>query len=162
MPLLDLLPLAADIAFRPEVLLAVLLGVFLGVTVGAIPGISGDMAMAVLPPFVFTMDAAAAIGMLMGIYKGGLFGGSISAIMFGVPGTPGAAATMMDGYPAKQAGRPNSAMHTALYSSVFGDLAGVLVLIFIATPLAALALKFGPRDFFCAVYRIHRGDCIAG
>lgn len=148
MPLLELLPLAADIAFRPEVLLAVLLGVFLGVTVGAIPGISGDMAMAVLLPFVFTMDAAAAIGMLMGIYKGGLFGGSISAIMFGVPGTPGAAATMMDGYPAKQAGRPNSAMHTALYSSVFGDLAGVMVLIFIATPLAALALKFGPRDFF--------------
>jgi putative tricarboxylic transport membrane protein len=106
------------------------------------------MAMAVLLPFVFNMETAPAIGMLMGIYKGGLFGGSISAIMFGVPGTPGAAATILDGFPAKQAGRPNTALHTALYASVAGDLFGVTVLIFIATPLALFALKFGPREFF--------------
>lgn len=146
--LLDTLAAAAQIAFSAEVLLAVLLGVLLGVTVGAIPGISGDMAMAVLLPFVFNMDTAPAIGMLMGIYKGGLFGGSVSAIMFGVPGTPGAAATILDGYPAKKAGLPNTALHTALYASVAGDLFGVAVLIFIATPLALFALQFGPREFF--------------
>jgi len=68
--------------------------------------------------------------------------------MFGVPGTPGAAATVLDGYPAKLAGQPNRALHVGLYSSVLGDFGSVLVLIFIATPLAMLALKFGPREFF--------------
>lgn len=145
---LDLLAGAADIALSPSVLLAVLFGVVLGVTVGAVPGISGDMAMALLLPFVFTMDTAPAIGMLMGVYKGSLFGGSVSAIMFGVPGTPGAAATVLDGFPAKRAGSPNTALHVGLYASVIGDFTGVLVLIFIATPLAALALLFGPREFF--------------
>ena len=153
MLLSEVLPLAMEIALRPEVLVAVVFGVFLGVTVGAVPGISGDMAMAVLLPFVFTMDTASAIGMLMGIYKGGLFGGSISAIMFGVPGTPGAAATVIDGYPAKQSGRPNAGLHAALYSSVFGDFFGVMMLIFIATPLAFFALKFGPRELF-ALYLV--------
>lgn len=146
--LIELLTGALQMALSPPVILAVLFGVVLGVTVGAVPGISGDMAMALLLPFVFTMDTAPAIGMLMGVYKGSLFGGSISAIMFGVPGTPGAAATILDGYPAKQAGMPNRALHVGLYSSVIGDFGAVLVLIFVATPLALLALKFGPREFF--------------
>jgi putative tricarboxylic transport membrane protein len=146
--LIELLVGALEIALSPPVIAAVLFGVVLGITVGAVPGISGDMAMALLLPFVFTMDTAPAIGMLMGVYKGSLFGGSISAIMFGVPGTPGAAATILDGFPAKQAGMPNRALHTGLYSSVIGDFGSVLVLIFIATPLALLALKFGPREFF--------------
>ena len=146
--MIEILADAAQIALSPPVIVAVLFGVVLGVTVGAVPGISGDMAMALLLPFVFTMDTAPAIGMLMGVYKGSLFGGSVSAIMFGVPGTPGAAATILDGFPAKKAGMPNRALHTGLYSSVFGDFSAVMVLIFIATPLALLALKFGPREFF--------------
>lgn len=151
--MLELLISALDVALSPTVLIAVLLGVILGVTVGAIPGISGDMAMALMLPFVFTMDIAPAIGMLMGLYKGSLFGGSISAIMFGVPGTPGAAATILDGFPLKQAGFPNRALHAGLYSSIIGDFTSVLVLIFIATPLAVLALQFGPREFF-ALYAV--------
>jgi putative tricarboxylic transport membrane protein len=105
----DLLAGAADIALSPSHDPAgrAASASCSGVTVGAVPGISGDMAMAVLLPFVFTMETAPAIGMLMGVYKGSLFGGSISAIMFGVPGTPGAAATILDGFPAKQAGMPN-------------------------------------------------------
>ncbi len=144
---------AAQIALSPSVIVAVLAGVILGVTVGAVPGISGDMAMALLLPMVFSMETAPAIGLLMGVYKGSLFGGSVSAIMFGIPGTPGAAATIRDGFPAKQAGAPNRALHTGLYSSVIGDFTGVLVLIFIATPLALLALKFGPREFL-ALYLV--------
>lgn len=151
--MLELLLPALEIALSPTVLIAVLLGVVLGVTVGAIPGISGDMAMALMLPFVFSMDIAPAIGMLMGLYKGSLFGGSISAIMFGVPGTPGAAATILDGFPLKQAGYPNRALHAGLYSSIIGDFGSVLVLIFIATPLAVLALEFGPREFF-ALYAV--------
>jgi len=144
----DILATVTTLALSPAVIFAVLTGVLLGVTVGAVPGISGDMAMALLLPYVFTMDPAPAIGMLMGVYKGGLFGGSVSAILFGVPGTPGAAATILDGFPAKEAGYPNRALHVALYSSVAGDFAGVLVLVFVAAPLAMLALSFGPREFF--------------
>lgn len=149
----DLLSGVLELALSPAVILAVLTGIVLGVTVGAIPGISGDMAMALLLPFVFTLDPAPAIGLLMGVYKGGLFGGSISAIMFGVPGTPGAAATVLDGFAAKQAGYPNKALHTGLYASVIGDFTGVLILVFVAAPLALLALKFGPREFF-ALYLV--------
>lgn len=139
---------AFALAFAPEVILFACLGVFVGITVGAIPGLSGDMAIAVLLPFVFVLEPAAALGLLVGIYKGSMFGGSISAITFGVPGTAGAAATVIDGYQAKLAGKPNRALHTALYSSVIGDTTSDLVLIFLALPLALVALKFGPVEFF--------------
>ncbi|MFN4100043.1 MAG: tripartite tricarboxylate transporter permease, partial [Pararhodobacter sp.] len=139
---------AFTLAFAPEVILFACLGIFVGITVGAIPGLSGDMAIAVLLPFVFVLEPAAALGLLVGIYKGSMFGGSISAITFGVPGTAGAAATVIDGYQAKLAGKPNRALHTALYSSLIGDTTSDLILIFLALPLALVALKFGPVEFF--------------
>ena len=80
-------------AFAPVTMLYALLGVILGVTVGAIPGLTGDMAIAILLPFVYKVDPSMSLGLLIGIYKGSMFGGSISAISFGVPGTPAAAAT---------------------------------------------------------------------
>lgn len=146
--MLDLVIEASALAFHPYVLMYVMLGVLLGITLGAIPGLSGDMAIALLLPFVFFLEPAMAMGLLVGIYKGGLFGGSIAAISFGVPGTPGAAATSIDGYQAKLKGKPSKALHTALYSSVIGDTTSDLVLIFIAVPLAAVALSFGPIEFF--------------
>jgi len=149
----DILAQAMTLALSPKVMLFALIGIAVGVTVGAIPGLSGDMAIAVLLPFVFVMEPAAALGLLVGIYKGSMFGGSISAITFGVPGTAGAAATVIDGYQAKLAGRPNQALHTALYSSVIADTSSDLVLIFLALPLALVALKFGPVEFF-ALYVI--------
>ncbi|WP_071797357.1 tripartite tricarboxylate transporter permease [Natronohydrobacter thiooxidans] len=139
---------ALMLAFSPEVILYVAIGVFMGVTLGAIPGLSGDMAIAILLPIVFFLEPAAALGLLTGIYKGGMFGGSISAISFGVPGTPGSAATAIDGYQAKLKGTPNKALMTALYSSVIGDSTSDLVLIFLALPLAIVALTFGPVEFF--------------
>jgi putative tricarboxylic transport membrane protein len=135
-------------AFAPSVILYTTVGVFLGVTVGAIPGLSGDMAIALLLPLIYRVAPAAALGMLMGIYKGSMFGGSISAISFGVPGTPAAVATVEDGYPAKLKGRPKQAMLTALYSSVTGDLLSTLILVFVAVPMAKAALHFGPVEFF--------------
>ncbi|MCK4788018.1 MAG: tripartite tricarboxylate transporter permease, partial [Desulfobacteraceae bacterium] len=135
-------------AFVPEVIIFAMLGVFLGVTVGAIPGLSGDMAIALLLPFVYKLNPVPALGMLIGIYKGSMFGGAISAISFGVPGTPAAVVTMEDGYPAKKKGYPKKAMLTALYSSVTGDFFSTLILIFLALPLASVSLKFGPVEFF--------------
>lgn len=144
---------ALALAMSPNVIMFALLGILVGVTVGAIPGLSGDMAIAVLLPFVFVLEPAAALGLLVGIYKGSMFGGSISAITFGVPGTAGAAATVLDGYPAKLNGQPNRALHTALYSSIIGDTSSDLILIFLTVPLAIVALKFGPVEFF-ALYVI--------
>lgn len=135
-------------AFALPAILYTSIGVFLGITVGAIPGLSGDMAIAFLLPLVYKMPPAATLGMLMGIYKGSMFGGSISAISFGVPGTPAAAATVEDGYQAKLRGYPKQAMLTALYSSVTGDLISTLLLVFIAVPMAKVALHFGPVEFF--------------
>lgn len=157
--MLDLIIQASQLAFHPYVLMYVFLGVLLGITLGAIPGLSGDMAIALLLPFVFFLEPAMAMGLLVGIYKGGLFGGSISAISFGVPGTPGAAATSIDGYQAKLKGKPSKALHTALYSSVIGDTTSDLVLIFIAVPLAAIALTFGPIEFFCSLCIFVNSHC---
>ena len=151
--MLEILPDALALAFSPTVILFALVGLVLGVTVGAIPGLSGDMAIAVLLPFVFAMEPAAALGLLVGVYKGSMFGGSISAITFGVPGTAGAVATAIDGYQATKQGKPNRALHTALYASIIGDTTSDLVLIFLAVPLAAVALSFGPVEFF-ALYVI--------
>jgi putative tricarboxylic transport membrane protein len=142
------LAMAVAEAFSPVVFIYAGLGVFIGVTVGAIPGLTGDMAIAILLPLVFKMSPASSIAMMIGIYKGSMFGGSISAVSFGVPGTPAAAATTLDGYPAKQNGEPRRAMLTALYSSVTGDLFSSLLLIFVAIPMATVALKFGPVEFF--------------
>nr|WP_240457935.1 tripartite tricarboxylate transporter permease [Halomonas socia] len=146
--MLEALADGAALAFTPTTIAFVLVGLALGVTIGAIPGLSGDMAIAVLLPFVFGMEPAAAIGLLLGIYKGSMFGGSISAITFGIPGTAGAAATVIDGYQAKKNGQPNKALHTALYSSLIGDTSSDFVLIFLALPLAVVALRFGPTEFF--------------
>lgn len=144
----DLLMEVLQGAFSLPVILYTTVGVFLGITVGAIPGLSGDMAIALLLPLIYKVSPTSALGMLMGIYKGSMFGGSISAISFGVPGTAAAAATVEDGYPAKLLGYPKQAMLTALYSSVTGDLLSTLILVFVAIPMARIALHFGPVEFF--------------
>lgn len=145
---MDILATAIGNAFSIEIILYAVLGVFLGITVGAIPGLSGDMAIALLLPLVYKIAPGSSIAMLLGIYKGSMFGGSISAISFGVPGTAAAAATVEDGYTAKLAGHPNQALMTALYSSATGDIFSDLVLIFLAIPMASAALQFGPVEFF--------------
>lgn len=144
----DILTAAIANAFQPAVILYALAGVVLGVTVGAIPGLSGDMAIAILLPLVYKVDPTLSLGLLIGIYKGSMFGGSISAISFGVPGTPAAAATVEDGYPLAKKGRPMQAMLQALYSSVTGDTFSSLLLVFLTIPMGQIALQFGPVEFF--------------
>ena len=124
------------------------IGVFAGITVGAIPGLTGVMATAILVPFSFFMAPTLGIPFLLGVHKGALFGGSIPAILVNTPGTPPAAATCLDGYPLAQKGEAKSAIQMALYSSTLGDTFSDIALIVAAIPLAAMALKFGPADFF--------------
>jgi len=122
------------------------LGVASGVTVGAVPGLNGPMAIALCVPVTFYMSPLMAIAFLVGMNKGSTFGGSISAILLNTPGTPEAVATTFDGYPLAQQGKALKAMKMALYSSVSGDTFSDLVLIFVAAPIAGVAIKMGPPE----------------
>ncbi len=126
--------------------LSVIAGVLIGIVIGAIPGLNAPMAMAVAIPLTFTMAPLAAIGMLVGVMKGGGFGGAIGAILLNTPGEPHSAATTLDGHPMARAGKPRRALQTALYSSVAGDTCSDLVLILLAPTLAIYALKAGPVE----------------
>lgn len=135
----------------PLSLLALVSGIFLGIVVGAIPGLSTVMAVAVALPFTFTLPAIPAIMLLLGVYKGGMYGGSISAILINTPGTPAASCTMIDGYPLACKGQGKKALNVALYSSVFGDLFSNIALILLAAWLAKFALDFGSPELFTLV-----------
>ena len=129
-----------------ENILAIILGLYTGCTIGALPGLSPSMAIALAAPFTFGLPPVPAISFLLGIYKGGVYGGSISAILLSTPGTPEAAATLLDGYPLSQQGRARHALDTALYASIFGDLVGTVVLVTAAPFVAHYALKIGPAE----------------
>ncbi len=139
---------AMTLYFTFKAVLMVCVGVAAGILVGAIPGISGVMATAVLVPFSFFMPPTEGIPFLLGLHKGALFGDSIPAILINTPGQPAAAATALDGYPLAKKGEAKSAIQMALVSSTIGDTFSDIVLIVAAIPLAALALKFGPAEFF--------------
>jgi putative tricarboxylic transport membrane protein len=122
------------------------LGIFLGSLLGAIPGLNGTMAIALLIPVTFSWPPLFSISMLIGCWKGSVYGGSISAILLNAPGTPEAAATAFDGYPLTQQGKAGKALKMALYASVIGALISDLLLLGAAPPVAALALMFGPPE----------------
>ena len=136
----------------------VALGVLTGITVGAIPGLNGPMAIALALPVTFYLSPLGGIAYLIGIMKGGTYGGSISAILLNTPGSPEAAATAFDGYPLAQQGKGLKAMKMALYSSVTGDTFSDLVLFAVAAPIAVVSLMMGPPEMSaCAVARPGRG-----
>jgi putative tricarboxylic transport membrane protein len=126
--------------------LAALLGVVAGIVVGALPGLTATMAVAILSPFTFFMDAAIGIPFLLGTYKGAIYGGSIPAVLINTPGTAAAAATCLDGNALARKGEARRGLEMSLYASVAGDLLSTFVLIFVAAPLAAVALRFGPPE----------------
>ena len=132
---------------QPDNILAMFCGTALGIIIGAIPGLGVTLAIAVLTPLTFSMQPLTAIVFLLGIYIGGIFGGSITAILINTPGTPAAAATLIDGYPLAKQGKARKALNMALYASVMGNIFGVMALIIIAAQLAKLALQFGPPEY---------------
>lgn len=126
-------------------------GMLCGVFVGAIPGLTGTMAVALALPLTFTMPPVTGILLLVGIYKGAFYGGSISAILIKTPGTPAAACTVLDGYPLTEAGKTGKALKMALFASCTADILSNLSLIFFAKGIAGFALSFGPPEFFALV-----------
>lgn len=123
-------------------------GVALGLVFGSIPGLTATMAIAITLPITFGMEPIVAMSLLMGLYIGGVSGGLIPAILLNLPGTPSSIATTFDGYPMAQKGQAGPAFGYAIVFSFLGGLLSILVLMLLAPPLAKVALKFGPFEYF--------------
>lgn len=134
--------------FQPVNLVVIFLGVAVGIFMGALPGISVTLAVALVLTFTFGMGPTAALFLLLGTYVGGIYGGSISAILIRAPGTPASAATVADGYALARKGRAGEALRVALFASTVAGIFSALMLLFLAPQLARVALQFGPPEFF--------------
>lgn len=134
--------------FTLENLLWINVGLAGGIMVGALPGLTGTMAMALLLPLTYGLASIPGVMLLLGVYCGSIYGGSITAILINTPGTPASAATSLDGYPMAQKGHGLRALHDALSASTIGGLFSCAVLLFAAPPIASFALKFGPAEYF--------------
>jgi len=129
-------------------LLVLSAGTFIGIIFGALPGFTAGMGVAVLIPLTFGMDPVSGLLLLAGVYNGAIYGGSITAILLHTPGTPAAAATAIDGYEMTKKGKAAEALRIAVTASVFGGIFSAIFLLFLAPPLANIALKFGPPEYF--------------
>ena len=156
---MDMLVEIFTTSLTPIVFLYMLIGVVAGICIGALPGLTATMGVALLLPMTFGMDAAQGILMLLGIYVGAIYGGSISAVLLHTPGTPASAATAIEGYKLSQRGEAGRALGVATLGSYIGGVVSVLCLVLISPQLAKLALKFSSAEFFLlAVF----GLCIIG
>ncbi len=124
------------------------LGLVVGIVIGAIPGLNVPLAVAIALPITFKLSAIGGLAMLVGIYKGGTYGGSIAAVLINVPGTPAAAATALDGAPLTRQGKAGKALRMSLYASIIGEFVSDIALILFAVPIALVALKVGPPETF--------------
>ncbi|MEG3755028.1 tripartite tricarboxylate transporter permease [Psychromonas arctica] len=135
-------------AFSMEVFPVLVLGVLGGVILGALPGLTATMGVAILLPFTFSMMPTPALVMLIGVYIGGIYGGSIAAILLKTPGTPASAATVLDGHTMAIKGLAAKALSIAAVASFIGGLISTVVLIGVAPMLADFALRFNAPEYF--------------
>ena len=147
----DLLLHGFSIAISVNHIALMIGGVLLGILVGVLPGLGAPNGVSLLLPITFGMQPVAAIILLSSIYWGALFGGSVTSILFNIPGEPSSVATTFDGYPMARSGRPTQALATAFGSAAFGALVGVVLITCLASWIAGVALQFGPAEYF-AVY----------
>ena len=132
----------------PEALFNVAWATFLGILVGSMPGLTATLGIALLTTLTFRMDGTQAILILICMYVGAIYGGSRSAILLNIPGTPANAATALDGFPLARSGRAGSAMGIATAGSFAGGVIGMLALALVAPVLGDFALSFGSYEFF--------------
>lgn len=140
-----------SVAFQPVNLLSCFFGVFVGTLVGVLPGIGPVGAMSLLLPVTFGLSPVSGIIMLAGIYYGAMYGGSTTSILVNIPGEAASVVTCLDGYQMALQGRAGPALGIAAFGSFIAGTFGIVGLMFLATPLADLALKFGPTEYFSLV-----------
>lgn len=132
----------------PVNLIYIIIGVTGGIFVGALPGLTATTGCALLLPFTFGHDPLQGLLMLVGVFCGGIYGGSLSAILLRTPGTPAAAATMLDGFPMSERGEAGRAIGLATLASCIGGIIGALIMTALAPAIARAGLAFGPPEFF--------------
>ena len=137
-----------DYSTSPVILFHVLWATLLGITVGALPGLTATLGIALLTTLTFHMEAETAILVLICMYVGSIYGGSRSAILLNIPGTPASAATTLDGFPLARAGQAGRAMGLATSGSFLGSLIGMVALAVVAPVLGEFALSFRSPEFF--------------
>ncbi|MDH6669702.1 putative tricarboxylic transport membrane protein [Paenibacillus sp. LBL] len=145
---MDLLLQGLGNVFQPEVILLLIGGVIIGIIIGALPGLTATMGVALFLPVTFGMDAVTGVLLLIGVYFGSIYGGSIAAILLNTPGTPASAATALDGHAMTKQGKAGKALGYAAIASGVGGLISVLMLILIAPQLAGVALNFSAPEMF--------------
>jgi putative tricarboxylic transport membrane protein len=146
--MIEHIPGALAISMSWPVLVAMLIGTVAGIIIGALPGLGTVLGLVMALPFTFAMEPPAAIALLLSIYVSSIYGGSISAILINVPGTPQSAATVFDGYPMAQRGDGALALGYATIASFIGGVFSLVVLVVFAPQLARIALSFGPIETF--------------
>jgi putative tricarboxylic transport membrane protein len=123
------------------------IGVFAGIYIGAIPGLSVTMAASLLISMTYSWDVDAALALMMGVWVGGVYGGSRAAILLNIPGAPAAVATTFDGYPLAQKGEAGKAIAVSTIMSVIGGMFGLVIMVFAAPYISKVALQFSPKDY---------------
>src|SRR6195256_2663429 len=148
MDFLSSLSIGFGVALTAQNLLYCFVGVFLGTVVGVLPGIGPVTTVAMLLPISFTLDPVSAMIMLAGIYYGAQYGGSTTAILVNIPGEASSVITTLDGHAMAKQGRAGPALGIAAIGSFFAGCVSTLLIAFAAPPLAAIALQFGPAEYF--------------
>src|ERR687897_661863 len=151
MDVLDNLALGFETALQPENVLFCLVGVVLGTAIGVLPGIGPTATIALLLPITFNFEPVSSLIMLAGIYYGAQYGGSTTAILINLPGEASAAVTAIDGHAMTRGGRAGPALAAAALGSFFAGSVATLLLALFAPPLARVALRFGPAEYFSLV-----------
>ncbi len=137
-----------QVALQPSNLLFCFVGVLIGTLVGVLPGLGPVAAISLLLPTTFHVNPVSAIIMLAGIYYGAMYGGSTTSILVNIPGEAASVVTCLDGYQMARQGRAGPALGIAAFGSFIAGTIGVVGLMLIAPPLAEMALKFGPPEYF--------------
>ncbi|MBT6609169.1 MAG: C4-dicarboxylate ABC transporter permease [Rhodospirillaceae bacterium] len=147
----DVLLQSLSLILHWKVLASCFAGVVWGMFVGVTPGLTGIMAVVIALPLTFFMDPQSAIALLLGIYVTAIYGGSVTAIMIATPGTPNAAATVLDGYPLARQGKARQALEMALYASFTAGILSTVVALVIFPIVATFALEFGAAEVFAVI-----------
>ena len=136
------------VAVQPINLLYVFIGCVLGTVIGVLPGIGPSAGIAMLLPIATGMEATSALIMIAGMYYGAMYGGSTTAILINTPGESGSVMTTIDGYQMAKNGRAGAALAISAIASFIAGTLGIVLLTFLAVPLAEVALYFGPAEYF--------------
>ncbi|HUF82558.1 MAG TPA: tripartite tricarboxylate transporter permease, partial [Burkholderiales bacterium] len=148
MDVFDNLMLGFSVAITPMHLLYALIGCLLGTMIGVLPGVGPVATIAMLLPITFNLQPVAALIMLAGIYYGSQYGGSTTAILVNLPGETSSVVTCLDGYQMARQGRAGPALAISAIGSFFAGCVATLIIAIAAPPLAEVALKFGPSEYF--------------